>query len=102
MAKGILEFDLNDPDDAMAHLRCVKSTDMALSLWDIIYEVRKGTKRELEGNEASTDAEFELPIPEYNAGPNGIVIATPEPVFCFTQLPIPEFTTAEVPAIPVI
>jgi hypothetical protein len=60
MAKGILEFDLNDPDDAMAHLRCVKSTDMALSLWDIIYEVRKGTKRELEGNEASTDAEFEL------------------------------------------
>jgi hypothetical protein len=60
MAKGILEFDLNDPDDAMAHLRCVKSTDMALSLWDIIYEVRKETKRELEGNEASTDAEFEL------------------------------------------
>jgi hypothetical protein len=60
MAKGILEFDLNDPDEVMAHLRCVKSTDMALSLWDIIYEVRKGTKRELEGNEASTDAEFEL------------------------------------------
>ena len=60
MAKGILEFDLNDPDDAMAHLRCVKSTDMALSLWDIIYEVRKETKRELESNEESTDVEFEL------------------------------------------
>lgn len=26
--KGILEFDLNDPDDIMSHLRCVKSSDL--------------------------------------------------------------------------
>ena len=32
MAKAILEFDLNDPDDQMAHLRAVKSLDMALVL----------------------------------------------------------------------
>jgi hypothetical protein len=33
--KGILEFDLNDKDDIEAHLRCVKSLDMALALDDI-------------------------------------------------------------------
>ena len=33
--KAKLEFDLNDPDDRMAHLRAVKSLDMALALFDI-------------------------------------------------------------------
>jgi len=28
--KATLEFDLNDPDDRMAHFRCVKSLDMAI------------------------------------------------------------------------
>jgi len=30
-----LEFDLSEPDDRQAHLRCVKALDMALALWDI-------------------------------------------------------------------
>jgi hypothetical protein len=38
--KAILEFDLNEPDDIKNHLRCVKSTDMALVLWTI-YHMRK-------------------------------------------------------------
>lgn len=33
--KAILEFNLDDPDDAMAHLRCAKSLDMALLIWNI-------------------------------------------------------------------
>lgn len=33
--KAILEFDLNDPDDIRNHLRCIKATDMALTLWHI-------------------------------------------------------------------
>jgi len=33
--KAKLEFDLNDQEDAMAHLRCVKSLDMAIALWKI-------------------------------------------------------------------
>jgi hypothetical protein len=33
--KAKLEFDLNDRDDQMAHLRCVKSLDMAIALWKI-------------------------------------------------------------------
>jgi hypothetical protein len=33
--KATLEFNLDDNDDKMAHLRCVKATDMALALWDM-------------------------------------------------------------------
>ena len=28
--KAKLEFDLNDSEDKMSHMRCVKSTDMAI------------------------------------------------------------------------
>ncbi len=41
MAKAILEFDLNEPDDRTAHLRAVKSLDMALALWDIVHNTKK-------------------------------------------------------------
>jgi len=34
--KAILEFDLNDPDDRQAHLRCVKSLEMAAALFEIV------------------------------------------------------------------
>ena len=33
--KAILSYNLNDPDDRMAHLRAVKSLDMASALFDI-------------------------------------------------------------------
>ena len=33
--ESTLKFNLNDFDDRMAHLRCVKSMDMALTLFDI-------------------------------------------------------------------
>lgn len=33
--KAKLEFDLEDLDDVMSHLRCVKSLDMALALFKI-------------------------------------------------------------------
>ena len=35
--KAILEFDLNDPDDRMDHLRCIKSLDMACVLFELTY-----------------------------------------------------------------
>jgi len=44
MAKGILEFDLNEPDEVMAHMRCVKSLDLALTLWDMDEYLRGETK----------------------------------------------------------
>jgi len=39
--KAILEFNLDDPDDEKAHLRCVKAMDMACLLWDMDQERRK-------------------------------------------------------------
>ena len=46
--KGILEFDLNDQDDSIAHLRCVKSLDLALAIWEIIHNAKKGMEIKIE------------------------------------------------------
>lgn len=51
MAKATLEYDLNDYDDKMAHKRAVKSTDLALALWEIQINLRKRLERELESKE---------------------------------------------------
>jgi hypothetical protein len=48
MAKAILEFDLNDPDDSMAHLRAVKSLDLALVLWEVVHNTKKGFQHDIE------------------------------------------------------
>lgn len=42
--KAKLTFDLNDPDDKMSHLRCIKSTDMALALFEIVYNLKRDTE----------------------------------------------------------
>jgi hypothetical protein len=42
--KAILEFDLNDNEDQAAHLRAIKSLDMALTLWDMEQYLRSETK----------------------------------------------------------
>jgi len=49
MAKGILEFDLNEPDDIMAHKRAIKATDMAEALWAITHNTKKGLEWSMEG-----------------------------------------------------
>lgn len=33
--KAALQFNLDDPDDSMAHLRCVRSLEITLALWTI-------------------------------------------------------------------
>jgi len=38
--KGKLEFDLNDPDDRMEHLACIKASEMAQMLWHIRFNLR--------------------------------------------------------------
>lgn len=42
--KAILEFDLNDNEDQVAHMRAVKALDMALTLWDMEQYLRSETK----------------------------------------------------------
>ena len=51
MAKAILEFDLNDPDDNMAHLRCVKSLDMAIVLFQLTSNLKKQIMHEIDHRE---------------------------------------------------
>jgi len=41
MAKATLEFDMNDPDDAKALKRAVKSTDMAIVLFEITHNLQR-------------------------------------------------------------
>jgi hypothetical protein len=52
--KAIFEFDMNEPDDIMAHLSCTKSLDIVLVLWDIIYNSKKGFEWNIEANEYET------------------------------------------------
>jgi hypothetical protein len=47
--KATLEFDLNDPDDRMEHFRCVKSLDMAIVLFEILHNTKKGICNTVEG-----------------------------------------------------
>lgn len=39
--RAVLHFNLDEPEDAMAHLRCVKSLDMALALWEMSGKIRE-------------------------------------------------------------
>jgi ribosomal protein L14 len=43
--KATLQFNLDNPDDEMAHMRCVKAKDMALAIWDIQQLLREWMKR---------------------------------------------------------
>jgi hypothetical protein len=42
--KAILEFDLDNPDDKMSHLRCIKATEMMITLWEMDQHLRSLTK----------------------------------------------------------
>lgn len=48
MAKAILKFDLNDQDDSRAHMRAVKSLDMALVLWEMTHNTKKSIHNQIE------------------------------------------------------
>ena len=45
MAEAILKYDLNDTDDAMAHMRAIKSLDMALALWELLNNSKRTLER---------------------------------------------------------
>lgn len=45
--KAIIEFDLNEPDDVLAHKRAIKSLDLALAIWSIC-SLRKRMELEID------------------------------------------------------
>ena len=53
--KAKLQYDLNDPDDRMAHLRAVKSLDMASALFEITRNLRNRVIRRFEDDEKEYD-----------------------------------------------
>ena len=55
MATATLTFDLDNHDDRMAHLRCVKSLDMAIALFDITHNLKKKCDHICESMEADSD-----------------------------------------------
>ena len=52
--KAIIEFNLDDHEDRMAHFRCVKALDMALAIWTF-----SGRLRRLVDDEKGVDAFWE-------------------------------------------
>jgi len=50
MAKVIIKFDLDSPDDKLRHYQCVSSEDMSTALWDIAYNLRKKVEWEVDSN----------------------------------------------------
>jgi hypothetical protein len=42
---------LNEPDDITAHKRAAKSLDLALAIWDITHNTKKGLEWSMEGKE---------------------------------------------------
>ena len=62
--KATLRFDLDDVDDRMAHLRCVKSLDMALLLWEV-REVMQEIWKQTDDDDIKVSTDGELT-------PNGI------------------------------
>ena len=40
--KARLTFNLDDPDDSMAHMRCIKSMKLVLVLWELLHNSKKG------------------------------------------------------------
>lgn len=51
MAKAILEFDLDEPEDRLEHLRAIKSRDLASAIWEITHNTKKGLEWSLDGKE---------------------------------------------------
>ena len=42
--EAVLKFNLDDPEDKMSHLRCVKATEMMITLWEMDQHLRSITK----------------------------------------------------------
>jgi hypothetical protein len=53
--KATLEFDLDNPDDRMAHMRAVKSLDMAIVLFELQTNLKKKCEYIAEAQEADSD-----------------------------------------------
>lgn len=49
--KALLEFNLDDHDDKMAHFRAVKATDMAIFIFQLVYNEKRSIMYQLENRD---------------------------------------------------
>jgi len=57
--KATLSYNLNDPDDRMAHLRAVKSLDMASALFEITRNLKKQIENRFENIDNTNNDVFD-------------------------------------------
>jgi hypothetical protein len=57
--KATLSYNLNDPDDRMAHLRAVKSLDMASALFEITRNLKKRIEHRFENTDNTNNDVFD-------------------------------------------
>lgn len=57
--KAKLVYDLNDPDDRMAHMRAVKSLDMASALFEITRNLKKLIEHRFENTDNTNNDVFD-------------------------------------------
>lgn len=55
--KATMEFNLNERDEAVAHLRCVRNWELAWALHSVMEEIRKAVKesRKIDGEKLLAD-----------------------------------------------
>jgi len=51
--RAVLKFNLDNPDDNIAHLRCVKSQDLCIALGEFL----RNSRKKLENTNYSTDSD---------------------------------------------
>ena len=64
--KATLEFNLDDVDDMVAHMRAVQSTNMALVLWELIHNTKRNIEREIESKDLDGYAVLDLVYEKLN------------------------------------
>lgn len=60
MAKAILEFNLDDPDDRREFEMVNKSRDFALAIWEIVHNTKKSVEWKIEAAMNKSDIEEEI------------------------------------------
>jgi len=60
--KAILEFDLDNPDEEMAHKRACKALDMACVLFEIEHNLKKKCEYKVEENRRETGETLQVPM----------------------------------------
>jgi len=53
--RATLSFNLNDPDDTQAHMRCVMATEMALALYRVRNVIHKAIDESEDGKHVDGD-----------------------------------------------